>query len=185
MSAAAPLLFQGGEVEGTPAYERLKLMAQYYWEVRCCKMVSLLGNFSPDRSLACLAAGLDWCKFQFAVGTSMSVLTCPSTVPYYRNADPGRKPVPRTGARPTSDTSPNPTEHSSGQRHYPMQVGVMFWSDRNGVLRVLLEDWEEQLIGERGPPDRQTWRNAAVRPLPHIRSCVVCTFDRLLRRCLC
>ena len=38
----------------------------------------------------------------------------------------------------------------------------MFWSDRNGVLRVLLEDWEEQLIGERGPPDRQTWRNAAV-----------------------
>ena len=41
----------------------------------------------------------------------------------------------------------------------------MFWADRNGVLRVLLEDWEEQLIGERGPPDRQTWRNAAVRLL--------------------
>jgi len=40
----------------------------------------------------------------------------------------------------------------------------MFWSDRNGALRVLLEDWEEQLIGESGPPDRQTWRNAAVRP---------------------
>ena len=44
------------------------------------------------------------------------------------------------------------------------QVGVMFWSDRNGALRVLLEDWEEQLIGESGPPDRQTWHNAAVRP---------------------
>ena len=42
----------------------------------------------------------------------------------------------------------------------------MFWSDRNGVLRALLEDWEAQLIGERGAPDRQTWRNAAVRLLP-------------------
>jgi len=33
VSAAAPLLFQGGEVEGTPAYQRLELMARYYWEV--------------------------------------------------------------------------------------------------------------------------------------------------------
>ena len=33
VAAAAPLLFQGGEVEGTPAWQRLKLMAQYYWQV--------------------------------------------------------------------------------------------------------------------------------------------------------
>ena len=43
VSAAAPLLFQGGEVEGTPAWQRLKLMAHYYWEVRMSSPISRSG----------------------------------------------------------------------------------------------------------------------------------------------
>jgi len=46
VSAAAPLLFQGGEVEGTPAYQRLELMARYYWEV--CGVLTPGQTFDGD-----------------------------------------------------------------------------------------------------------------------------------------
>ncbi len=49
VAAAAPLLFQGGEVEGTPAWQRLKLMAQYYWEVRTpLPLLNLCRDLQPD-----------------------------------------------------------------------------------------------------------------------------------------
>ena len=51
VAAAAPLLFQGGEVEGTPAWQRLKLMAQYYWEVRRWRHTAL-PSLRPDPCFA-------------------------------------------------------------------------------------------------------------------------------------